>query len=328
MHTEIKKALIRIAAPIQDELQDFEGQFQERLSSDPHVQRIFEKSPDLLKGKRLRPILFLLCKRLVGGQQVDAGSVAILLEMLHLASLIHDDVVDGAFERRGMESLNAIWGNHISVLAGDYIIGDVMTSALESDWPDVYLRITEIIKMMTQGELKQAMDKDNPELSVEHYLQVIREKTASLFSIAAQLGGIVAEAGVEKQQDLREFGVCFGLAFQIHDDILDYCGDGQIMGKAVGQDYQEGLLTLPAILALENTSETNRAKMSNIFRAHREENWPEFQNFVIESRGVEEAFLRARTFTEKGLVRLEKFEESSSRDALADLIAFDMERSG
>ncbi|HDQ45612.1 MAG TPA: polyprenyl synthetase family protein [bacterium] len=329
MHAEIQQALATIATPIREELERFETAYLGVLQEeDPYLERLFAQTPELLRGKRLRPILFYLCKGLAGGSTAEEVQIPVVLEMLHLASLLHDDVVDDSDLRRGEQTLNAVWGNAVSVLAGDYLMARVLSLSARTSWPQVQRRVLQTIEAMTRGELRQAIEKTNCRPSSARYFEIAEDKTAVLFGAAAELGGVAAAAEETVQSDLNRFGRYFGLAFQIHDDILDYSGDGERMGKPVGQDFQDGLLTLPVIRACEKATETECADILALFRAGNPASWARIQNFVVRFGGVDDALGQARRFSEKGITLLSEFAPSPYKTALSALITFDSERTG
>jgi octaprenyl-diphosphate synthase len=328
MNAEIRQALGFISAPIREELIRFESLYQKQFLADPYLKRLFADIPELLRGKRLRPIVFYLSKGLVGGETTQEDEIPGILELLHLASLVHDDVVDASEKRRGNQSLNALWGNRISILAGDYLMSCVLTRAAKSPNPHVYRSVLQTIEAMTRGELRQALGKHDLNPSASQYFEVAEEKTAVLFGTAAELGAAMSSVDNKVRNALRQIGTHFGIAFQIRDDVLDYNGQGERMGKPVGQDFQEGVLTLPAILAFESAATDKKKEFLSRFRKGASDDWPWVQDFVLKYHGVDEALKRAQSHSRQGLTLLDNFAASSYRESMTALIRFESGRTG
>ena len=203
------------------------------------------------KGKGLRPLLVLLSARLIGPPNEKTYLVAAIVELLHTATLIHDDVVDEAVVRRGFPSINAIWKNKISVLMGDYLLAKSLISATETGEIDIMSILAETSKRLSKGELLQIEKSRQLDITEDEYLKMISDKTAALISACCELGALTVSPDPEHRSQLRRYGENIGIAFQIKDDLFDYQGDQILLGKAVGTDLREKKITLPLILSFK-----------------------------------------------------------------------------
>ena len=203
-------------------------------------------------GKRVRPKLHLLCAQMCGYRGPHAPLLATVLEFIHSATLIHDDIIDDATTRRGRPSVNAQWGNNLTVLFGDYLLAKAMEMALQAQSLEVMQKLAEVTLRMSEGEMLQTRYEGRIDLSREEYLDLIERKTAALFACCCELAGIVAGVDAERRQALKEFGHRLGMAFQLVDDLLDFTGDAHTLGKPAASDLREGKATL-AVLDLVST---------------------------------------------------------------------------
>lgn len=210
-------------------------------------------------GKRIRPLMTLAATSLYGGDMPRAHRLATAVEFIHTATLLHDDVVDGSDERRGQKSANAIYGNEISVLVGDFLFARAFQLMVEDGNLDVLKTLSDASAVITQGEVLQLSLQGNMDTTLDDYLNVIKGKTAALFAAACEVGPLVAGAGKNDAQIMCEYGMNLGIAFQIADDVLDYASDSKTLGKEIGDDFREGKMTAPVILALQNANEEERS---------------------------------------------------------------------
>jgi octaprenyl-diphosphate synthase len=270
-------------------------------------------------GKRLRPILVLLSGRLFGEVNPGLIRMAAVVEMIHTATLVHDDVIDLAKTRRGRPSINVVWGNHTSVLAGDWLYMQAFQIALrERHFPTLDLLIN-LTQMMVEGELLQLERVGKIGVTEADYMELIDRKTASLFSACARLGAISAGAGETVEARLGEYAWNLGIAFQLVDDILDFTSREKILGKPVGNDLREGKVTLPLIYALE-TADAEERKLVETVQADGNYDQVPFSkilHILNRHRGVERAQERAESFTEKARAIIAEFPESPYQRALA-----------
>src|SRR5579871_2328387 len=268
-------------------------------------------------GKRLRPILVLLCGKLFGESNPGLVRMAAVVEMIHTATLVHDDVIDMAKTRRGRPSINVVWGNHTSVLAGDWLYMQAFQIALrERQFPilDVLINLTQ---MMVEGELMQleSIGKLVPE---DQYMELIDRKTASLFSACARLGALSNGAPEATERRLGEYAWNLGIAFQLVDDILDFTSREKILGKPVGNDLREGKVTLPLIYALEHADAEERKLIETVLADGNYDQVPFGKVLQILNRhqGIERAKSRANEFTQKARSIIAAFPDSPYQRAL------------
>ncbi|SMN16391.1 Octaprenyl diphosphate synthase / Dimethylallyltransferase / (2E,6E)-farnesyl diphosphate synthase / Geranylgeranyl pyrophosphate synthetase [uncultured Candidatus Thioglobus sp.] len=205
-------------------------------------------------GKRLRPLLLLLCARATNYQGEHHRLMAVVIELIHTATLLHDDIVDESATRRGKDTANEVWGNAASVLVGDFLYSRSFEMMVEPGSINIMQILSKATNEIAQGEVLQLLNCQNSELTEAEYYQVIERKTAVLFQAATQIGGILSDVNQVQEQALKNYGLHLGNAFQIIDDVLDYESDSETMGKEVGDDLAEGKTTLPMIYALANTS--------------------------------------------------------------------------
>lgn len=279
-------------------------------------------------GKRLRPALLLLCNRLFGAASDGARRLAAVVEMIHTATLVHDDVIDLAKTRRGRPSTNVIWGNHMSVLAGDWLYMQAFQVALRErnfHLLDVLISLTQ---MMVEGELLQFERLHRINVSEADYMELVDRKTASLFSACARLGGIAAGVDETVEGQLSEFAWNLGMAFQLVDDILDFTSTEKILGKPAGNDLREGKVTLPLIYALEHATPEEQRMVETVIGDASYENVPFMRILQILERhkAVQRAYERAHTFTEKSRALISEFPESAAQRALQAIVELVTER--
>ena len=270
-------------------------------------------------GKRLRPILVLLSGRLFGDVNPGLIRMAAVVEMIHTATLVHDDVIDLAKTRRGRPSINVVWGNHTSVLAGDWLYMQAFQIALrERSFPTLDLLIN-LTQMMVEGELLQLERVGKIAVTEADYMELIDRKTASLFSACARLGAISAGAGEAAEARLGEYAWNLGIAFQLVDDILDFTSREKILGKPVGNDLREGKVTLPLIYALETADAEERKLVETVLTDGNYDQVPfsKILHILNRHRGIERAQERAESFAEKARAIIAEFPESPYQRALA-----------
>lgn len=269
-------------------------------------------------GKRLRPILVLLCGKLFGESTPGLIRMAAVVEMIHTATLVHDDVIDLAKTRRGRPSINVVWGNHTSVLAGDWLYMQAFQAALRERNFQILELLINLTEMMVEGELIQLERLGRIGISEADYMELVDRKTASLFSACARLGAVTQNAGEAAEARLGEYAWNLGIAFQLVDDILDFTSREKILGKPVGNDLREGKVTLPLIYALETASAEERKLVETVLADGNYDQVPFAKILQILHRhnGIEKAQLRAQSFTEKARAIIGEFPESPYQRAL------------
>ena len=311
---------------ISAELVLFEAHFREAVKSrvallDRIMQYIVKR-----KGKQLRPMFVLLCARLGGEINDSSYRAASLVELLHTATLVHDDVVDEALERRGVFSINAIWKNKIAVLVGDYLLSKGLLLSLNNKDFLVLQILSEAVKLMSEGELLQIEKARNLNLQESVYYEIINGKTASLLASACAAGASTTFEDPAQVEKLRSFGEKVGMAFQIKDDLFDY-GNADI-GKPTGNDIKEKKLTLPLIYTLNNCSSDIKKKLIYIIK--NENTNKEKVQFVIDTvvslGGIAYAKTKMKTYRNEALKLLHEFPDSKIRQALEELVLYTTDR--
>jgi octaprenyl-diphosphate synthase len=273
-------------------------------------------------GKRLRPALLLLCTRLFGQPNACARRLAAVVEMIHTATLVHDDVIDLASKRRGRPSSNVIWGNHMAVLAGDWLYMQAFQVALRERNYHLLDVLISLTQMMVEGELLQLERLHKIDISEADYMELVDRKTASLFSACARLGAIAAGAEEANENQLADFAWNLGMAFQLVDDILDFTSTEKILGKPSGNDLREGKVTLPLIYALEGATPAEKQMVETILTDGSYENVPFMQivKMLEHYKSIQRAYERARAFTEKAHSLIATFPDSPAQRALRDIV--------
>lgn len=256
-----------LCEPIQPFLDEVNGRLHaEAEAFDPQI-ATFVRYALASRGKQLRPMLVALSARAAGGLTAKHVEAAVIIEMVHLATLVHDDVVDGAEVRRCRPTLAANWGNKVSVLAGDCLFAEALKLAAGFPSPDVCRMLSQTSKVLCTGEIRQTLQRGNFELSRAEYLEMLSMKTAALFALACELGARLSNADDEATQAaLREYGEQLGTAYQIYDDCVDVFGSEAVAGKSLGTDLATGKATLPMLLALEQANEQERKSWLALFK--------------------------------------------------------------
>ena len=269
-------------------------------------------------GKRLRPILVLLCGKLFGETNPGLVRMAAVVEMIHTATLVHDDVIDMAKTRRGRPSINVVWGNHVSVLAGDWLYMQAFQAALRERNFAVLDLLINLTQMMVEGELLQLERIGKIAVTEADYMELIDRKTASLFSACARLGAMSSGAEEARETRLGEYAWNLGIAFQLIDDVLDFTSREKILGKPVGNDLREGKVTLPLIYALESAESEERKLVETVLADGNYDQVPFGKILHILHRygGIERAQERAQAFTEKARSIISEFPDSPYQRAL------------
>jgi len=279
-------------------------------------------------GKRLRPILVLLASKLVGGVTDSSIRMAAVVEMIHTATLVHDDVIDTAKTRRGRPSSNTIWGNHTCVLAGDWLYMQAFHVALRERNFHVLDLLIALTQMMVEGELLQLELIGKINISEADYMELVDRKTASLFSACAKLGALTGGADEATEARMGEFSWNLGIAFQLVDDVLDFTSHEKVLGKPVGSDLREGKVTLPLIYALQDATAEEREMVEAVLHDSNYDRVPfsRILGLIERHRGFERVRERAQAFTDKARSIVTEFPESPYQRALTALTDLVTER--
>jgi octaprenyl-diphosphate synthase len=316
-------SLDEIRAPIDEELKQFDRFFKDALRSNVGLIDLITRYIVRQKGKRVRPILVLLSAKACGAITERTYRGATLVEILHTATLIHDDVVDDADTRRGLASINAVWKNKVAVLMGDYLLARGLLLSLEhNDYPFLHTT-SSAVKRMSEGELLQIQKSRQLDLDEATYLTIIGNKTASLFRTCTEIGAASATGDPERRRQLKDFGEQVGMAFQIRDDLLDYLGRKNIIGKPIGIDIKEKKLTLPLIHALANAPRKESKQILKMIKngaSQREVSW--VIRFVQEHGGIDYALSKAEQYATLARQHLASLPDSDAKDSLNLFVDF------
>jgi octaprenyl-diphosphate synthase len=320
--------LAEIRRPVEAEMKAFDRLFKKAISSHIPLLNIVTRYVLRRKGKQMRPLFVFLTSKMTG-QVTDATfTAASLLEMMHTATLVHDDVVDDSNERRGVLSINAIWKSKVAVLFGDYLLARGLLLAVEKKEYRLLEIVSNASREMSEGELVQIQKSRSLNIDTETYYEVIRKKTASLIAACTTAGATAAGAEQVEIDKVHEMGINIGMAFQIKDDLFDYQPHG-LIGKPTGNDIKEKKFTLPLIYALNQAEPVKRKsmirKIKNGNLSHKVVG--EVIDFVRESGGISFAKEKMEMYKDLALSTLQSFPESPARNALKELVEFTVSRS-
>lgn len=320
--------LKEIVQLVEDDLLKVEALFEEQCRSDVELVAEIGRYIQEGGGKRIRPALLLLACRLCGHRSDRAILLASVVEFIHTATLLHDDIIDEATLRRGRRSVNSRWGNDITVLLGDFLYTKSMSMALSQDNLKILRLLSDVTLKMIEGEILEIERHGDLEVAPEDHLDIIQRKTAHLFSACMRIGAILGEVGPALEEDLTRYGLNLGTCFQMVDDLLDFTADEKVLGKPVANDLREGKLTLPAIFLLRKAGRAGVDKISAVVedkgfsRVSREE----IVRLAREHGVLEEARSLAEQYAERARRDLMSFERSPYREALAILPDFILAR--
>jgi octaprenyl-diphosphate synthase len=319
----------RLLALIADDLAQVNALIRERMSSE-HAPRIPEISAHLIEagGKRLRPILTLAASQLCGYDGGDHVKLAATVEFIHTATLLHDDVVDESAKRRGRATANILWDNKSSVLVGDYLFARAFQLMVETGSLEVLRILAEASAVIAEGEVLQLTTAHDLTTDRPRYDQVIRGKTAALFAAATEVGGVIARVAPEKVAALRTFGDGLGMAFQLADDLLDYGGSSAALGKNTGDDFREGKVTLPVILAYGRGDDAAKAFWRRtITRGEQQEgDLEQAMAYLAGTEALVDTQATARAHADRALAAMAGFPAGAMRTALEDIVDFVVNR--
>ncbi|WP_051069728.1 polyprenyl synthetase family protein [Gracilimonas tropica] len=320
--TVTRKTLKEITEPVADNLSEFRSFFKETIRSDVFLLDQIINYLLRQKGKELRPTLVFMTANLFGNINQRSYIAATMIELLHTATLIHDDVVDEADTRRGFVSINKIWKNKAGVLLGDYLLSKGLLISLENKEYDLLEVQSRAVQKMSEGELRQLKTAGLFNMTEERYFQIISEKTASLISTCCECGAVSATDDEDMHTLMREIGMCIGIAFQIRDDLFDY--GVYDVGKPTRNDIQERKVTLPLIKAFEHAPKRKAAHIRALMKKRKKssKNVDEIVEFVHENGGMEYAKKSMYEYANKAIEGLSTLPPSSARQDFVDLIHF------
>ena len=319
--------LDKIKAPVKTEMEGFEAKFRESMKSrvsllDKIMHYIIKR-----KGKQMRPLFVFLCAKMSNEVTDATYTAASLIELLHTATLVHDDVVDVSYQRRGFFSINALWKNKIAVLVGDYLLSRGLLVAIENEEFKVLKIVANAVKEMSEGELLQMEKTRNLNFDESIYYDIIRQKTATLIAACCAAGVVSSGGSDELIEEARMFGNDVGMAFQLKDDLFDF-GEGTKIGKPTGIDIKEKKMTLPMIYALNNAPKSDRKRMIRIIKNHNDDSKKvnEVIEYVLKSGGIEHTKAKMMEYTESAKLRLKMFPDGDAKESLIALVDYTINR--
>ncbi len=315
--------LEHIKKPVEEEIRNFEEYFRKAMKSKVPLLDIITNYLYRRKGKQLRPVLVFLSARMNGTPGESTNIAAAMIELLHTATLIHDDVVDDSYERRGFFSIYALWKSKISVLVGDFLLSRGLLLAINNNEFELLKILSEAVQEMSEGELMQLQKSRKLNITEEEYLEIIRKKTATLFAACVSCGATSVGTSAEDLAMMKELGIYAGLAFQIKDDLFDYEKDC-FSGKPRGNDIKEKKLTLPLIYALSQSSLSEALRIKRLIRNSKSKagKIAEVIDFVIDKGGVAYAVETMEGFRLKAVDILKQFPDNEARTAMIELLSY------
>jgi octaprenyl-diphosphate synthase len=319
--------LTRIKKPVEKEMAEFEAYFGKTMRSEIPLLNIILNYILRRKGKQMRPLLVFLTAKLNGNIGEPTFVAATFIELLHTASLVHDDVVDDANERRGALSINALWNSKVAVLVGDYMLSKGMLISVEKNRFDMLEIVSEAVKSMSEGELLQIQKARKLNIKEEDYFKIITCKTAALLSACTACGARSVTDNADTTLLMKDLGENIGIAFQIRDDILDYEGTG-LTGKTVGNDIKERKITLPLIHALEQAPSSRRKQILGIMKKRKKSKSEinEVIRFVSDYGGIDYSEIKMHQYRDKALAILDSYPGSEVKESLKEFVRYTTSR--
>ncbi len=320
-------SLSKIQGPVRNEMIEFEKYFRSFMKSKVPLLNIITNYIIRRKGKQMRPMFVFLSARLTGEINQSTYRAAAFLELLHTATLIHDDVVDESHQRRGFFSINALWKNKIAVLVGDYLLSRGLFLSVENSEFDLLKIASEAVREMSEGELLQIEKARKLDVTEDVYFEIIEKKTATLIASCAASGAKSTGANDEVVDKMKKFGRYAGIAFQIRDDLFDYQKNSMV-GKPIGNDIKEKKMTLPLIHALNKTTGSEKRQIIRLVRKNNNDAKKINQviTFVKDNGGLDYAILKMEEYRKKSIEALNEFPDSNAKEALIELVNFSTSR--
>ncbi|UCD63873.1 MAG: polyprenyl synthetase family protein [Candidatus Zixiibacteriota bacterium] len=312
--------------PIKADLDQFNTKLNDYLQGDSPL--ITSIARHLLKsrGKRIRPAFLFLSSRASNTYDEHSVDTSLAIELIHTATLLHDDVVDESELRRGHQTVNAQWTNLISVLMGDYLFAKAFRIMVEADSLELMRAVSRATERVAVGELRQIEETGNYDLSEEEYVSIIADKTASLFSVSCEAGPILKRHQPKQRARFADFGEKVGTAFQMADDLLDFVGDAEVTGKEPGNDVMTGKVTLPLIYSLKKAGKAGRREITKHLRDRDDGSFDKIYRFVAETGGIDYTYRRANELSRRGLEAISNVSQSVYFERLRDMVSFTTSR--
>lgn len=327
-HNQAAAALAQLFEPIREDLRQVEREFARHVQSQvaliPAIGTYIQDGG----GKRIRPAVLLMAARLAGYTGERAVLYASVIEFIHTATLVHDDIIDDAELRRGREAVHTRWGNHVTVLFGDFLYLKSMSLALTQDNLEIIQLLCDVTLRIVEGEIYQLTKNGAVDLTEEEHFDIVRRKTAYLFAGCARIGAMLGPTTRDQQEALWDYGLNVGMAFQLVDDLLDFTGEETVLGKPVGGDLREGKLTLPVIHLLSRGDARAQALVRRIVDARHVtlDEWRDIRTLLVQSRSIDYARRVAAEYVERAKKALCAFPPSDARDALMYLPEYVLSR--
>ena len=320
--------LREITAPILNDIKIFQDEFENALESEVRLINSISKYMIRNKGKNIRPILTILSARLCGEPTLNSYKAAAMMELLHVATLIHDDVVDEATLRRGKPSVNRVWKNKLSVLMGDFILSKALINMIQIKDFDALERISNTAEMLSAGEILQIEKSITRSMTEDVYFEMIGQKTASLIATSCELGAITTTKREDDRLATYSFGQNLGMAFQIKDDLFDLLGSESDTGKNGGGDVKQNMITLPLIFAKANMSRLDYRQLKKLLKTKKKNRSTlnKISGIVEEAGGIDYAKKKLDDFSELALQAIDSYPDSDFKKSLVDLVAFNSSR--
>ena len=317
-----------IAKPIENQLDEFDLFFKDLMRTKVPLLDLIVRYITKKRGKRIRPLLVFLSAEICGGTSKRSFIAASMVELLHTATLVHDDVVDESSERRGIASINSAWNNKIAVLFGDFLLSRGLLAAIDNDEFGFLKSLSVSVRRMSEGELLQIQKSKELHNDEETYFKIISDKTASLIATCCEIGAMSATDDVSKHKIMHDYGELIGLAFQIRDDIFDYQGKSLNIGKPVGNDLKEKKVTLPLIYSLSQVSSSEAKEIVKIVKSEKlkKRNINYIIDFVKSNGGIDYAENKAKELTTQASNLLNVFDDSEAKKSLISFANFVIER--
>ena len=327
MHKDLLN-LKNITSPITEDIKIFQLEFDRALSSDVSLINTISKYMVRNRGKNIRPILTILSSRLIDEPNQNTYRAAAMMELLHVATLIHDDVVDDATKRRGKPSINRIWKNKISVLMGDFILSKALINMIGIRDFDALEKISNTAEKLSAGEILQLEKSITGSMTEEVYFNMISQKTASLIATSCELGAITTSKLAKDRKATHDYGESLGMAFQIKDDLFDLMGSESDTGKNSGGDIKKNMKTLPLIFSISNMDRLRKRKLNKLLGIKKKNNsvLMEIKNIVDEAGGFKYAREKLEEYSNKALDSISFYPDSEYKKSLIDIVSFNSNR--
>jgi len=319
--------MLEYTSPVRTDLNEFDKKLNDFLRGDSPLIASIARHLLRAKGKRIRPAFLFLSSRASDNFTPYSVEASLSIELIHTATLLHDDVVDESELRRGQNTVNKQWTNLISVLMGDYLFAKAFRIMVESHSIELMQAISRATERVSVGELRQIEETGNYDLSEEEYVTIIADKTASLFSVSCETAPILGKRDNPTRERFAEFGEKVGIAFQIADDLLDFVGDMEQTGKEPGNDVLTGKVTLPLIYAFKKSGKNVRREMISLLgNNHQKNSFEKIYQFVDETGGIDYAYKRAGQLSSQGLNAIADLRQSEFQQSLNNMVQYTIKR--